>query len=386
MAITELSRAQLNQEFRDGERPSGDDFASAWSSFLHKSDDGVKIDLNGNLELNRGVTVKDAPAGQAGTLRFHSGQLQYHDGANFISVSTGSSGAFLPVTGGPSVAFDGGTGGTGNVGIGVFSSAPTHKLDVILGNNTASNQRVKMGNLVVHNGSTGDAAYISNAVKTGDLDYAVRQNSQGQTTINTSNNTQLVLAQNGSIRFKILVSGAIELNPATSITLNGDTAVGNPGTAKNLTVFGNLTMGTTGAPKLLTVNGNINYTGTLTDTSDKRLKKDVRPYKEGLKKIVALEPVNFKFNGLGGTVDDNRDRIGLIAQDVHKVFPELVHPQLRQLNPGDSSETKILTVDFQSLTFIIINAIKELSARIDKLEKNSINDKRKPKSSIGTNN
>jgi hypothetical protein len=69
MAITQLSRAQLNQEFRDGERPSGDDFASAWLSFLHKSDDGVRVDINGNLELSRGITVKDATAGQAGTLR-----------------------------------------------------------------------------------------------------------------------------------------------------------------------------------------------------------------------------------------------------------------------------------------------------------------------------
>ena len=134
MATTELSRAQLIQEFRDGERPSGNDFASAWSSFLHKSDDGVKVDSNGNLELNRGIAVKNTPDNsQAGTLRFNSGQLQYHDGTSFKSVNTGTSGVFVPVVAGSTgVAYGG-----GNVGIGTFVAAPTHRLDVILGNNVA---------------------------------------------------------------------------------------------------------------------------------------------------------------------------------------------------------------------------------------------------------
>lgn len=363
MAISELSRAQLNQEFRDGERPSGDDFASAWLSFLHKSDDGVKIDVNGNLELNRGVTIKDTPAGQAGTLRFNSGQLQYHDGTSFKSVSTGASGAFLPVGSGPSVAFGG-----GNVGIGTFGAAPTHKVDVILGNNITgtSDQQIKMGNLAVHNGSTGDGAYISNAAKIGDLDYALKQDSQGNTTINTANNTQLVFGQNGVSRFRILVSGAIELTPLTTFTINGHTSIGNPIAGKNLSVF-----------------GNINHTGTILGPSDSRLKKDIRPFKEGFEKLLDLDPVSFKYNGLGGTLDDDKEQIGLIAQDVQKVFPQLIHPQSRQLNSNDPKEIDLLTIDFRPLTFVIINAIKEIAARIDNLEKNTSNEKRKPKGSAG---
>ena len=58
MATTPLNRAQLRQEFRDGERPSGNDFANAWESFLNQLDDGVKIDSNGNLEVNRLCIIK----------------------------------------------------------------------------------------------------------------------------------------------------------------------------------------------------------------------------------------------------------------------------------------------------------------------------------------
>lgn len=367
---TELSRDQLKQEFRDGERPSGDDFESAWLSFLHKSDDGVKVDIKGNLELSKGITVKGAvDDSQAGTLRFDSGsaQLQYHNGTSFQNISTGAGGAFKEVAGGPNVAF-----AAGNVGIGTFETAPTHRLDVIIGNN----EQVKLGNLAIHNGSAGDAAYISNAARTGDTEYALRQDGPGNTTINTANGRQLIIAQDGASRFRILASGVIDLTPApplapadNTITLNGNTAVGTPLTSRNLNVF-----------------GNINYTGDLTDTSDSRLKKDVQPFKEGLEKLLALDPVTFKFNGKAGTSDDNKIRIGLIAQDLQKVFPELIHPQSRKLNPEDEEETEVLTVDSKPLTFVLMNAIKELSARIDKLEKQKPNEKRKSKGTTGTNN
>ena len=361
MAITELSRTQLNQEFRDGERPSGDDFASAWLSFINKSDDGVKMDVKGNLELNAGIAIKNAADDSpAGTLRYNSGsaQLQYHNGSSFQNISTGAGGAFQVVDGGPSVAFGG-----GNVGVGTFATAPTHRLDVVLGNTSAADQ-VKLGNLAIHNGSAGDAAYISNAARTGDTEYALRQDGAGNTTINTANNTQLTVAQNGVSRFRILSSGAIELAPATNVTINSDTVIGNPINNRNLNVF-----------------GNINYTGTLTDTSDARLKKDVQPYKEGFEKLLALDPVSFHFNGKAGTSDDSRKRIGLIAQDVQQVLPEIIHPQSRKLNPEDKEETEILTIDSKSLTFVLINAFKEMAARLEKLEKKNTDAKRKSKSS-----
>ncbi|WP_315817947.1 tail fiber domain-containing protein [Paraflavitalea speifideaquila] len=82
-----------------------------------------------------------------------------------------------------------------------------------------------------------------------------------------------------------------------------------------------------------------------------------------------FDPVVYKFNGKGGTVDNGIDYIGLIAQDVKKVMPELVISQFQKLNPEDSKEEEVLTHDLTPLVFMFINAIKELNDRLEKLEK-----------------
>ena len=366
MAITQMSRTQLNQAFRDGERPSGDDFASAWMSFVNKTDDGISIDANGNVELSKGITVKDATGGQAGTLRFNGGQLQYHDGTSFKNVSSGA-GAFTPVAGGPSVAFAG-----GNVGIGNFAAAPSFRLEIKLGDNTGTDQQVKMGNLVVHDGSAAaPGAYVCHSSQATDSNFALFQDSQGNTTVNAALNTQLILSQGVSTRFRVLVSGAIELDPVTTVTINGNTAIGNPVVPKDLTVFGNAFKPGGGPFNPL--------------VSDSRVKKDVRLFTEGLEKITALKPVFFKFNGKAETIVDGKDYIGFIAQDLQKILPELITSHSLKLEPNDKEETEILSYDQGPLTFLMINAIKELAARFDTLEKSKTNEKRKPKNTTRAN-
>jgi hypothetical protein len=56
------------------------------------------------------------------------------------------------------------------------------------------------------------------------------------------------------------------------------------------------------------------------------------------------------------------------------------------LEKDDKEESDILTYDQGPLFFVMINAIKEISARLDKLEKNTSNAKRKSKSSVGVDN
>lgn len=53
-------------------------------------------------------------------------------------------------------------------------------------------------------------------------------------------------------------------------------------------------------------------------SSDRRLKKNIKPLTNMLSKIDQLEPVRFNW------LKDNTPAIGLIAQDVHKIFPVLV--------------------------------------------------------------
>ena len=356
MAITEQSRAQLNQVFRAGARPNEEDFGSAWLSCINKIDDGVDIDVNGNLELTRGITIRDATGGEAGTLRFNGGQLQFHDGTSFNSVSTGASGAFLPVGGGPSVAF-----GLGNVGIGNFAAAPTHRLEITLADNTAADQRVRVGNLAIHNGAAATpGAYVCHTNQGGNANsYALFQDSQGNTRVNAALNTELTMSQNADVRVRVNVTGGLELLPLTTVN------VGSGFVPRDLNVFGNAFKPGGGPFTAL--------------ASDARVKKDVKPFQDGLAKVLALEPVQFRFNGKGETSDDGINYIGLIAQELQKVLPDLILSRSVKLNEQDDNPTDILTYDQGPIIFVLINAIKELAGEFEKLKKSLTNEKRKPK-------
>jgi hypothetical protein len=395
---TKLSRTTLKQLFSDGERPTGDNFESAWKSFLNQTDDNISYNIaNNNIELgpNTGLVLGNPATGvTAGTLRFNigTGTVQIYDGAVFKDIA-GSAGAFVQVGAGPAVAFSG-----GNVGIGTGATVPTHRLEILLNDNTDAGQEILLGKLVVHNGpATKSGAYIgNNALATNPLGYALFQDGVGKTKINALNinNSQLSLAIDDVDKLVISKEGNISLVPTTSVGISGivsigsftkgsvmtitnrtDIASGVPGVAA-LTLNGDST-GNVGATATLVVNGVAQKQngGVWGATSDKRVKKEIRPFDEGLKKLLLFDPVVYKFNGKGGTIDNGKDYIGLIAQDVEKVMPELVTSQMIKLNDEDKKESEVLGHDLSPLTFMFINAIKELNARIEKLEKANKNEK-----------
>ena len=54
---------------------------------------------------------------------------------------------------------------------------------------------------------------------------------------------------------------------------------------------------TPSANVLVDVAGAIGYNGTLTNTSDKRLKKNISKFEYGLKEILLLDPINYNYKG-----------------------------------------------------------------------------------------
>ena len=108
--------------------------------------------------------------------------------------------------------------------------------------------------------------------------------------------------------------------------------------------------------------------GVWADISDARVKKDVADYTGGLAELRRLTPVSYLFNGLGGTPDDGRRYYGLIAQDVLPVMPEMVGTQPAKVDATDAEETDIYTMDCTALTFALVNAVKELADRLERLE------------------
>jgi hypothetical protein len=123
--------------------------------------------------------------------------------------------------------------------------------------------------------------------------------------------------------------------------------------------------------------GNLTITGptatkasgtTWANPSDPRLKRDVTPYSTGLAAILALHPIAFFYNGKGGTTDDGRQCYGYDASAVQQALPECVSVRRGKLDERDDEDTDILTLDTSNFTLALINAVKELAARVAALE------------------
>lgn len=100
------------------------------------------------------------------------------------------------------------------------------------------------------------------------------------------------------------------------------------------------------------------YTGTFTATeiqatSDERLKTNIQPIVGAGAMIGALDGKHYEFLPMGGAV-----QYGVIAQQVQGVVPEAVGESLNGT----------LSVNYNQLVAVLIEAVKELQARVDTLE------------------
>jgi trimeric autotransporter adhesin len=109
--------------------------------------------------------------------------------------------------------------------------------------------------------------------------------------------------------------------------------------------------------------------GTWQVLSDARIKKDVAPLRLGLAQLKELRPVTFRYNGLGGTTDDGSEFVGVIAQELEKIFPAMVMSRKKKLHVNDATDTEIKVVDPSALTYVLINSVKEQQAIIDRQER-----------------
>jgi hypothetical protein len=127
----------------------------------------------------------------------------------------------------------------------------------------------------------------------------------------------------------------------------------------------------------LDVNGNVWMNGSCSATSypgpsDARIKKNVQPWTtRGLADVIQLQPVSYQFNGEGGTRDDGVTRYGVIAQEAQACLPEAVvilAPATDLPDPEPRSIADQLAFDNGTLVFALVNAVKELAARVATLE------------------
>lgn len=107
--------------------------------------------------------------------------------------------------------------------------------------------------------------------------------------------------------------------------------------------------------------------GSFTAPSDARIKKDVKPFSQGLEAVLQLKPVTYKYNKLAGIEDSNEDYVGFLAQEVEKIAPYMVKKIDDTKGSSGLPDKRIL--DESALTKILVNAIKEQQVQIDALKK-----------------
>jgi len=91
-------------------------------------------------------------------------------------------------------------------------------------------------------------------------------------------------------------------------------------------------------------------------SSDKRLKDDIKPIENALAKIDSIGGYTFDWNDNQSTYEGSD--IGVIAQEIEAIAPELVIDR----------ETGYKAVKYEKLVAILIEGIKELSAKVKELE------------------
>jgi hypothetical protein len=129
-------------------------------------------------------------------------------------------------------------------------------------------------------------------------------------------------------------------------------------------------------------------TGGFTGYSDSRLKKDISPFKDGLEVLRKVNPITYKFNGIGD-LPTTKMNIGVIAQDIQKVAPYCVSTGNLVINHSDAQNfsadiitslsadssgpardvVKALTYNYDGLVYVLINSVKEIDSTVTDLQK-----------------
>jgi hypothetical protein len=210
------------------------------------------------------------------------------------------------------------------------------------------NDQLNIGDSIIGDMATGDITVSGTAALTLPTGTTAQQPTatNGMIRYNTDNN-KFEAYENGAWA-NMIGGGGSSLWTAGG----GDDIYYNTGTPQ-------VGIGTVSPTSPLEVVGNIETT-TLTYNSDEKWKKNIETLPNSLERILALRGVNYDWR-----IDEFADKkfpegkqVGLIAQEVEEVFPELVR------DAGDGK-----SVNYAGMVAPLIEAIKEQQKQIEALKK-----------------
>jgi F0F1-type ATP synthase membrane subunit c/vacuolar-type H+-ATPase subunit K len=139
-----------------------------------------------------------------------------------------------------------------------------------------------------------------------------------------------------------------------------------------LSIVYSIMIGYLGGTAIKTVGDNPELIQMAAMASDSRLKKNVKQVTYGLKELSQLEPKSYNYIN---EKDETTRHIGVMAQDLRNIMPELVVEldqnktnSFRETLPENLREETVYGVKYQELVPVLINAIKELKDEVETLK------------------
>jgi len=220
-------------------------------------------------------------------------------------------------------------------------------------------------------GATTGTHTIRNATVTLSNATTLNVNGTNPTVASSSTGTLTLFNTNLTTVNAFGAATTIAIGAATgTLTLNNPTLTASSTNGQ----FKSIGVGTAGS----NTTGEIRATNAVTSYySDERLKTDITEISGALDKVMQLRGVTFRANDLAESYGytSDKEQVGVIAQDVEKVLPQIVVPapfDIMQLQEGieiSRSGENYKTVHYEKLVPLLIQAIKEQQVMIEELQK-----------------
>ena len=264
-----------------------------------------------------------------------------------------------------------------NTGVQASTCTASGSYSTAMGKNTNATGygSVAMGEQNTASGSRAFAMGYWNNLASGSNSFAIGETTtaSGSSSVAMGRNTTASANYSTAIGYRTTASGinSFAIGEETTASDYASVSIGSYNSVNStVTVGGNATSfdtdnaafvignGTGSSTKsdafVVYFNGNATLSGDLTINSDARLKDNIQPLGSTLNKLHQIEGKTYSFK----KDEEHTPKIGVLAQEVQAVFPELV------TEGGDG----ILSVNYQGLVPVLINAINEQDAKMSEQE------------------